>query len=114
MSCHGYGVGEGGEILAIDEIEFDRRPGCPFCAILRGRLRESGLPVREINIWEDSEAAARVRSVTGGDETVPTVFVGQRALVNPNMDELAEVVRREAPHLFDLAQPAVQGYGSRH
>ncbi|TMZ38079.1 NrdH-redoxin, partial [Klebsiella pneumoniae] len=49
-----------------------------------------------------------------GDETVPTVFVGQRALVNPSMDELNEVVREEAPHLFDLAQPAVQGYGSRH
>jgi mycoredoxin len=30
----------------------------------------------EINIWEDPQAAARVRSVANGNETVPTVFVG--------------------------------------
>ncbi|MEY7971781.1 glutaredoxin domain-containing protein [Saccharomonospora xinjiangensis] len=102
--------------MSIDTIEFYWRPGCPFCAILRGRLRESGLPVRETNIWEDSGAAARVRSVNGGDETVPTVFVGDHALVNPSMDELAAVIAREAPELFDLArpsaQPSAQGYGA--
>ncbi|OQO92970.1 glutaredoxin domain-containing protein [Saccharomonospora piscinae] len=100
--------------MGIDEIEFYWRPGCPFCAILRGRLRESGLPVREVNIWEDSDAAARVRAATGGDEIVPTVFLGERALVNPSMAELTDVVREEAPGLFDLAQPATQGHGSRH
>ncbi|EHK89249.1 glutaredoxin family protein [Saccharomonospora azurea] len=100
--------------MGIDTIEFYWRPGCPFCAILRGRLRESGLPVREINIWEDSDAAARVRSVNQGNETVPTVFIGDRALVNPSMDELTAVIEREAPELFDLAQPAAQGHGSRH
>jgi hypothetical protein len=41
--------------------------------------------VRQVNIWEDPQAAARVRSVAGGNETVPTVVVGYRALVNPSV-----------------------------
>ncbi|TWE14369.1 glutaredoxin domain-containing protein [Prauserella muralis] len=85
----------------MTEVEFYWRPGCPFCAMLRGRLRRSGLPVREINIWEDSAAAARVRSVAGGNETVPTVFVGDRALVNPNIRQVTELVRSEAPELLE-------------
>ncbi|PZS21278.1 MAG: hypothetical protein DLM60_07015 [Pseudonocardiales bacterium] len=47
-------------------IEFYWRPGCPFCVALRGALRRSGLPVRELNIWTDSQAAARVRRAADG------------------------------------------------
>ncbi|WP_007025884.1 glutaredoxin family protein [Saccharomonospora iraqiensis] len=101
--------------MAINEIEFYWRPGCPFCAILRGRLRNTGLPVREINIWEDSEAAARVRAATDGDETVPTVFLGDRVLVNPSINEVTDAVTTDAPELFDLAvEPAAQEHASRH
>lgn len=84
-------------------VEFYWRPGCPFCAILRARLRRTGLPVREVNIWEDPDAAARVRAVAGGNETVPTVFVGEHALVNPSANAVLSVVREHAP---DLAPPA--------
>lgn len=56
-----------------DCVEFYWRPGCPFCIALRRRLRGSGLPVREVNIWDDPDAAARVRAVAGGNETVTTV-----------------------------------------
>ncbi|WP_019813999.1 glutaredoxin family protein [Saccharomonospora saliphila] len=101
--------------MAINEIEFYWRPGCPFCAILRGRLRKTGLPVQEINIWEDSDAAARVRAATGGDETVPTVFIGDRVLVNPDITEVTDTVSAVAPELFDLAaEPAAPGHGPRH
>ena len=34
------------------------------------------VPATWVNIWEDRAAAARVRAITGGDETVPTVEVG--------------------------------------
>ena len=34
-------------------VELYWRPGCPYCAALRGPLLRSGLPVREINIWDD-------------------------------------------------------------
>ncbi len=86
-------------------IEFYWRPGCPFCLALRGPLRRSGLPVREINIWEDPQAAARVRSVANGNETVPTVFVGSHALVNPSMGRVWAAVGDHAPDLAAEATP---------
>jgi mycoredoxin len=88
-------------------IEFYWRPGCPFCMVLRVRLRRSGLPVREINIWEDPRAAARVRSVAGGDETVPTVFVGTHAMVNPSMRQVWTAVRDHAPDLAAGDEPTM-------
>jgi hypothetical protein len=42
-------------------------------------------------------AAARVRSVAGGNETVPTVLVGEQALVNPSAAEVLGQVRRAMP-----------------
>ncbi|WP_158889193.1 glutaredoxin domain-containing protein [Amycolatopsis anabasis] len=90
-------------------IEFYWRPGCPFCLALRRRVRRSGLPVREIDIWADPEAAARVRSVADGNETVPTVFVGTHAMVNPSFRQLESAVREHAPALLDAARP-VRGF----
>jgi glutaredoxin-like protein len=99
-------------------IEFYWRPGCPYCTALRGQLRRSGLPVREINIWDDPQAAARVRSVAGGNETVPTLFVGTHAMVNPSMGQVLAAVREHAPALTPDAgprapwwQPAVAALG---
>lgn len=37
-----------------------------------------------INIWRDPDAAAFVRSVAGGNETVPTVVIHGRPVVNPS------------------------------
>lgn len=86
-------------------VEFYWRPGCPYCHALRGPLRRSGLPLREINIWEDPPAAARVRSVAHGNETVPTVFVGSHAMVNPGMGRVLAAVRDRAPDLVAGAVP---------
>ncbi|HVV11715.1 glutaredoxin domain-containing protein [Amycolatopsis sp.] len=82
-------------------VEFYWRPGCPFCMMLRAELVETGLPLREVNIWEEAEAAARVRSVAGGNETVPTVFVGPAAMVNPGIGEVLAAVRTHAPELLE-------------
>jgi len=76
-------------------VEIYWRPGCPFCRMLLTPLRASGLNLREVNIWEDPEAAARVRSVAGGNETVPTVFIGSRALVNPTVRQVLAAARGE-------------------
>jgi mycoredoxin len=69
------------------------RPGCPYCWRLRTKLKRAGVPVEEINIWEDPAGAAFVRSVTGGDETVPTVRIGTQSLVNPSPRDLLEMIR---------------------
>lgn len=59
------------------------RPGCQYCARLKaslGDLREKALWV---NIWQDDEAAAFVRSVNDGNETVPTVVIDGEPHTNP-------------------------------
>jgi len=83
-----------------DGVLFYWRPGCPFCAVLRARLKRAGLPMREVNIWADPDAAARVRAVAGGNETVPTVVVGEHAMVNPGAREVLAAVRTHAPGLL--------------
>jgi len=68
------------------------RPGCPYCAMLRLGLRSARVPATWVNIWEDRVAAARVRAITGGDETVPSVVVGVRAMVNPSARQVIAAV----------------------
>jgi hypothetical protein len=53
-----------------------------------------------VNIWRDPDAAAFVRSVADGNETVPTVTVAGRAMVNPSKRELLDAVAAYAPHLL--------------
>lgn len=76
------------------------RPGCPYCSRLRRDLRRIGLAAAEVNIWDDPSGAATVRSVTGGDETVPTVVVGGTGLVNPSARSVLGAVRQVAPDLL--------------
>lgn len=59
------------------------RPGCGFCASLRRDLVRRQIQATWVNIWDDEEARAHVRAVARGNETVPTVIVGGRAMVNP-------------------------------
>jgi glutaredoxin len=68
---------------AVPELVVYWRPGCPFCSSLRRALRKAGVATTEIDIWQDPSAAAAVRATTGGDETVPTVRLGDTVKVNP-------------------------------
>jgi mycoredoxin len=61
------------------------RPGCSSCERLRQGLEEAGIETTEINIWQDRDAAAAVRMVANGNETVPTVTIGTTVLVNPSV-----------------------------
>jgi glutaredoxin-like protein len=81
------------------------RPGCPYCARLFRDLDSIGLTARKINIWDDARAAARVRSVAGGNETVPTVVVGDHAMVNPKATEVVEAAQAHDPNLMDELAP---------
>ncbi|MEE4546809.1 glutaredoxin domain-containing protein [Streptomyces sp. V4-01] len=76
------------------------RPGCPYCMNLRLGLLFSRLRYTRRNIWRDQDAAAFVRSVADGNETVPTVSVAGHALVNPSRRQLLDAVRERAPHLL--------------
>lgn len=83
-----------------DAIHYYWRPGCGFCASLRRQLDRHGIDVIAHDIWAEPGAAGHVRSVTGGDETVPTVTVGDESLVNPSITEVVELVRATAPDLL--------------
>lgn len=81
----------------LDVIHVYWRPGCPFCMSLDRSLRDIEIPIVKHNIWDDPDAAAFVRSVANGNETVPTVRVGPESLVNPSARQVAEAVARVAP-----------------
>jgi mycoredoxin len=68
------------------------RPGCPYSMRLRARLRLARIPYTAVNIWEDPEAAAVVRSVNNGDELVPTVRIGDTFLSNPSLRDVRDAL----------------------
>jgi glutaredoxin len=91
----------GTEDTTVDAIDLYWRPGCGFCTALIAKLERTSLPVRMHDIWADPEAAAVVRAAARGNETVPTVGVGDDFLVNPSLNAVLELVGRVAPELLD-------------
>jgi mycoredoxin len=81
----------------MEQVTVYWRPGCPYCARLRQDLRVLGVRAREINIWADESAAATVRELAGGNETVPTVVIGDRGFVNPPASTVLAELRRVTP-----------------
>ncbi|MVU81796.1 NrdH-redoxin [Nocardia sp. ET3-3] len=88
---------------AVPELVVYRRPGCPYCMRLRNSLNRHGIVHREVNIWENPDAAAFVRSVADGNETVPTVVLRdgstERNWVNPDPKQLIATVSADTPQL---------------
>lgn len=56
------------------------RPGCPFCSRLRRKLARAGVITTESTSGTTRRRGV-VRSVAGGNETVPTVTVGTATFV---------------------------------
>lgn len=67
--------------------------------LLERKLNRLGLPFDKRNIWDDPEAAAVVRSIANGNETVPTVVVGEARMVNPSASQVMAAVEEHAPEL---------------
>ncbi len=83
--------------LAADErgVVVYWRPGCPYCERLRHGLGPDGREqVKWVDIWSDPDAAAYVRSVNDGDETVPTVLAGGVAHTNPPVADVVAMLHR--------------------
>ncbi|MGQ4538490.1 glutaredoxin domain-containing protein [Dermabacteraceae bacterium P7074] len=77
------------------------RPGCPYCARLQTAIRGEKPHITWVNIWRDKDAAAFLRSLNDGNETVPTAVVGEQVLVNPAFSDINRAL--------DLAQPKSPG-----
>lgn len=90
-----------GESSAI-VVEVYWRPGCPYCRRLRRALTCRDIDAQWHNIWDDEAARSFVRQANRGDETVPTVRVGQRVLTNPTGAQVAALLPARAG---DAARP---------
>ncbi len=67
------------------------RPGCRYCRRLRFRLGRDARRAHWVDIWRDPAAAAAVRAVADGNETVPTVVLPDgRAQIDPDPEWVRE------------------------
>ena len=71
------------------------RPLCGFCQRLLEALEVAGIRATLRNIWDDPEAAAFVRSVNDGAETVPTVVVDDIVYTNPPPDQMVAHLQQD-------------------
>lgn len=74
---------------------------------LSPKIRGLGVEVTEHNIWEDPDAAATVREVADGNEVVPTVIIGERALVNPSIGQVRTALAEQDPEAAAAAKPSL-------
>ena len=75
-----------------DEVIVYYRPGCPFAAKLRTKLKLARMPYRAIRFGEDADADEATRSVSDGNQISPTVRVGGQYLVNPSVHEIRKAL----------------------
>jgi len=84
-----YGQAE--QRIADDHVVVLWKPGCSYCERLLLQLRDTP-DITWVNVYEDPQADAKVRSVNGGDQLTPTALVGDQVLRNPSADELRAVL----------------------
>lgn len=101
--------------MTTPTIDFYWRPGCPFCMSLERGLDKLDLPLNKKNIWDSPADAATVRNIANGNETVPTVVVGDAKLVNPSAAQVLQAVSNQAPELLpeDVEIPTPGKMGKR-
>jgi len=62
---------------------------CPAVPTIKGMLSQTKVNYAYVNIHQDSDAAARVRAINNGNESVPTlVFPDGDTLTEPSVAEL--------------------------
>jgi mycoredoxin len=72
-------------------------PWCGYCHRLAGQLDREGIPFTVIDIEQQPDAAAYVREVNNGYETVPTVvFPDGTALTNPSVAQVRDRIAASA------------------
>lgn len=73
------------------------RPGCPGVPPVLRLLDAAGVPYRYIDIRQDPDAAVKLKEITGGYESVPTVVLPDgRAMVEPGTFKLRQALQEGA------------------
>jgi mycoredoxin len=64
---------------------------CGYCTRLKSQLDREGVEFADVDIEQDPDAEMLVRSVNGGNATVPVVVLPDgRTLTNPRLAEVLE------------------------
>lgn len=85
-----------------DRLTVYRRDHCGYCRMLERSLQAAGVDYDRRDIYEDPAAAEFVRSVNGGNETVPTVVLpGGDVRTNPKPKDLLRELGIESPRWRD-------------
>ena len=72
-----------------DAVVVYGHPTCPGLGPVKGLLTQSKVKFEYVDIHQDSVAAARVRAINNGNESVPTlVFPDGSTLTEPTVGEL--------------------------
>jgi len=72
-----------------DAVVVYGHPTCPGLGPVKGLLTQSKVKFEYVDIHQDSVAAARVRAINNGNESVPTlVFPDSSTLTEPTVGEL--------------------------
>lgn len=75
---------------AAGKILLYAHPTCPMVPPVVTALKQGGAPFQYVNIHQDAAAAARVRQINQGYESVPTlVFLDGSTLTEPSPPQLA-------------------------
>lgn len=85
---------EGARSAAEGRVVVYFRARCPFCERLRLSLGRLGRSAVWVDIWKAPDAAAYVRSVNDGNETVPTVVIDGVAHTNPSPSVVRAALQR--------------------
>ncbi len=72
-------------------------PWCGYCTRLKRQLKGEGVRFAEVDIEQDPAAEELVKSVNGGNATVPTlVFADGSSMTNPSLREVLAKVSAAA------------------
>lgn len=83
------------------------RPGCPGVGPVLQLLDAAGAAYDYIDIRQDPDAAALVRELAGGYESVPTVVLPDgRAMVEPSTMRLRQALQEQAPDGVEVVTKA--------
>jgi len=85
-----------------DRLTVYRRDYCGYCRMLERALQGADVDYDRRDIYDDPQAAAFVRSVNNGDETVPTVVLPNGEVrINPRPKDLLREIGIEPPQWRD-------------
>jgi len=62
----------------MSKVRIYTTPICPYCVRAKNLLKKKGAAFEEIDLCADAEARDEMLAKSGGRQTVPQIFIGER------------------------------------